>query len=125
MVLIFFFGRLIDLVVDVVLFVRSCVYSKIFVDCEGFFLFLVGFINENKDFFNMYFLNIWVICFRGLVVEIKREMLILCFLFVLLYFLKENIVNKDREIKLVFLYLRVVKRLFLLLSVYFFCTKNL
>lgn len=98
MVLIFFFGRLIDLVVDVVLFVRSCVYSKIFVDCEGFFLFLVGFINENKDFFNMYFLNIWVICFRGLVVEIKREMLILCFLFVILYFLKENIVNKDRKI---------------------------
>lgn len=97
-VLIFFFGRLIDLVVDVVLFVRSCVYSKIFVDCEGFFLFLVGFINENKDFFNMYFLNIWVICFRGLVVEIKRETLILCFLFVILYFLKENIVNKDRKI---------------------------
>lgn len=95
MVLIFFFGRLIGLVVDVVLFVRSCVYSKIFVDCEGFFLFLVGFINENKDFFNMYFLNIWVICFRGLVVEIKRETLIL---WVFLYFLKENIVNKDRKI---------------------------
>lgn len=51
-------GRLTDLVVDVALSVRSCVYSKTSADCEGPSLFLAGFTNENKDFSNMYSLNI-------------------------------------------------------------------